>query len=300
MRRLSKKLKESGCTEWLNDDGWGTGLRGIVSYDDAGSFDLDNDMLILTSQDDFYPKISKWRPRCNFQPMAHPPPPPTGPGAAQCLNQSWEWESGLWCDRPVGGTPGVDCVNNSYTRARGCRAACVVNTTQLPNAVEVHCSPEDCRNACCADPECESYTIDIGGNGGVPGCDSIRPCCWLFKGNVSHHDQSGAKLNGVASGFKRGPSQPQPIPPRRELPAPSWDPYLPALCGSTSGFGNTIETADGTLVTPSSYDNASLSTALWDSVGPSMDGIGDGCGASQVRVMRWRLPPPASDDGVFG
>ena len=162
MRRLSKKLKESGCTEWLNDDGWGTGLRGIVSYDDAGSFDLDNDMLILTSQDDFYPKISKWRPRCNFQPMAHPPPPPTGPGAAQCLNQSWEWESGLWCDRPVGGTPGVDCVNNSYTRARGCRAACVVNTTQLPNAVEVHCSPEDCRNACCADPECESWQINIG------------------------------------------------------------------------------------------------------------------------------------------
>ena len=145
-------------------------------------------------------------------------------------------------------------------------------------------------------PRATSWQINIGGNGGVPGCDSIRPCCWLFKGNVSHHDQSGAKLNGVASGFKRGPSQPQPVPPRRELPAPSWDPYLPALCGSTSGFGNTIELNDGTLVTPSSYDNASLSTGLWDSVGPSMDGIGDGCGASQVRVMRWRLPAPAGDD----
>ena len=57
--------------QWLNDDGWGTGLRGIISYDDGATFDLKTDKLILTAEDEFYPRIHTWHPHCWIQPMVH-------------------------------------------------------------------------------------------------------------------------------------------------------------------------------------------------------------------------------------
>ena len=44
--------------EWKNDDGFGTGLRGFLSYDDGSSFDLQHDEIILIGQDDFYPRCA--------------------------------------------------------------------------------------------------------------------------------------------------------------------------------------------------------------------------------------------------
>jgi hypothetical protein len=274
--------------EWLNDDGYGTGLRGVLSYDDGYTFDLESDAMVLQTQDDFYPMITKWRPKCNFQPTESAwPSPPIGPQAEQCMNSTWEWESGLRCTL----TPVPNATN-----------LCRVGTVQLPSQVVPHCSPEDCRAACCANPRCESWFINIGGNAGVPGCDSVHPCCWLLDGNVSRVGKDGTKINGVASGISvrkssggtAGKKPNPPPPPRKELPPPKWDPYLPVLCGSTTGFGNTIELPDGTLVTPYSFNNASFSTHLWDAFGPAQDGVGDCCGASQVAVMHWELPPAAT------
>lgn len=42
--------------QWINDDSWGMGLRGAISYTDGSTWDLENDLIIITAQDDFYPR----------------------------------------------------------------------------------------------------------------------------------------------------------------------------------------------------------------------------------------------------
>ena len=101
------------------------------------------------------------------------------------------------------------------------------------------------RAACCANPRCESWFINVGGNAGVPGCDSMRPCCWLLDGNVSRINKAdGKRINGVASAIhvRKRKHEALPPPKRRELPPPKWDPYLPTLCGSAAGFGKAAPT----------------------------------------------------------
>lgn len=139
-------------------------------------------------------RIERWRPACDFRPMPSPPPPPPGSAAARCLNQTWRWETGLSCNSSAatghGHTPGNGCANTSYTRARGCSLDCVVGTVQLPSSTAPNCSPQDCRAACCANPDCESWYMNVGGNAGVPGCDSGK---WhfLLVFVCSHSDGNG-------------------------------------------------------------------------------------------------------------
>ena len=95
----------------------------------------------------FLCSIRQWRPRCNFQPMAKPRPVPPGPAVHQCNNQSWRWESALRC-------------NHSYDVPLH-NASCFVAALQLPNEVEVHCSPEDCRAACCANDKFEAWFMVV-------------------------------------------------------------------------------------------------------------------------------------------
>ena len=70
---------------------------------------------------------------------------------------------------------------------------------------------------------------------------------------------------------------------------------MPVLCNSPSGFGNTVELSDGTLVTPFSFNNASISSMLWDTIGPAVDGVGDGCGAGGEELEGGLVAHPPSE-----
>ena len=47
-----------------------------------------------------------------------------------------------------------------------------------------------------------SRYLNHGGNAGVPGCDSVRSCCWLLDVYTTNKGTDGKPMAGVASGFK--------------------------------------------------------------------------------------------------
>lgn len=70
----------------IDDDGYGTGSRGLLSYDDGSTFDFDHDYLVIFSQSDDF---------CN------PPVPWKGKSIEQCCAPA---KGGCACDVGYGNT----------------------------------------------------------------------------------------------------------------------------------------------------------------------------------------------------
>ena len=168
------------------------------------------------------------------------------------------------------------------------------------------CDPAICRQACCDDAKCQAWVLAVEGH--IPdlsialkGCNTWAPCCFLrfTQPNATELarliNTSFVVASGERSGMPAGP--PPPAPPA--LPRPpkeqSWSPHLPVKCGGcTCGFGRTVQLADGTLVTPYSYVNASVATARYHRFG-IREGKYVDCNTVFTAVMRWRLPSKVDD-----